>query len=57
MKKFDVIIVGSGLGGLECGAILSKEGFNVCVLEKNRVLGGCLQSFKRHNKVLDTGIS
>lgn len=56
MKKFDVIIVGSGLGGLECGAILSKEGFNVCVLEKNRVLGGCLQSFKRHNKVLDTGI-
>lgn len=56
MKKFDVIIVGSGLGGLECGVILSKEGFNVCVVEKNSVFGGCLQSFKRYGHLLDTGI-
>ena len=34
MSKYDIIIIGSGLGGLECGAILSKEGFNVCVVEK-----------------------
>ena len=27
MSKYDIIIIGSGLGGLECGAILSKEGF------------------------------
>ena len=32
MSKYDIIIIGSGLGGLECGAILSKEGFNVCVI-------------------------
>jgi anaerobic glycerol-3-phosphate dehydrogenase len=25
MSKYDIIIIGSGLGGLECGAILSKE--------------------------------
>ena len=31
MSKYDIIIIGSGLGGLECGAILSKEGYNVCV--------------------------
>lgn len=36
MSKYDIIIIGSGLGGLECGAILSKEGFNVCVVEKMR---------------------
>lgn len=38
MSKYDIIIIGSGLGGLECGAILSKEGYNVCVLEKNDCL-------------------
>ena len=35
MSKYDIISIGSGLGGLECGAILSKEGYHVCVLEKN----------------------
>jgi len=53
--KYDVIIIGSGLGGLECGYILSKKGYNVCVLEKNSQLGGCLQSFRRGDVTLDTG--
>jgi phytoene dehydrogenase-like protein len=35
---------------------LSKEGYNVCVLEKNRVLGGCLQTFSRCGTVFDTGM-
>lgn len=56
MTKYDFIIAGSGLGGLECAAILSKEGFNVCVLEKNPLLGGCLQTFTRKKHLLDTGI-
>lgn len=56
MKKFDVAIIGSGLGGLQCGYILAKEGYNVCILEKNRVLGGCLQTFSRCGTVFDTGM-
>lgn len=56
MKKYDIIVIGSGLGGLACGAALSKEGYNVCVLEKNALPGGCFQSFKRYGRVLDTGI-
>lgn len=56
MNKFDVVIIGSGLGGLECGAILSKEGYNVCVLEKNSLIGGCLQTYKRKGYGIDTGI-
>lgn len=55
MKKFDVVIIGSGLGGLECGYILSKNGYNVCILEKNTQLGGCLQTFKRGKTLFDTG--
>jgi len=56
MKKYDVLIIGSGLGGLLCGCILSKEGYNVCVVEKNQQIGGCLQTFKREGCVFDTGI-
>jgi len=54
--KYDVAIIGSGLGGLQCAYILAKEGYNVCVLEKNRVLGGCLQTFSRCGTVFDTGM-
>lgn len=56
MEKYDVIIAGSGLGGLVCANVLSKEGLKVCVLEKNATIGGCLQSFIRKQAVIDTGI-
>lgn len=56
MNRYDIIIAGSGLGGLECAAILSKEGYNVCVLEKNPLFGGCLQTFKHRRHLMDTGI-
>ena len=56
MKKYDVIIIGGGIGGLASGIILSKEGLSVCVLEQHSVIGGCLQSFKRHGRTLDTGM-
>ena len=51
-----VIIIGGGLGGLFTGAILSKEGLSVTIIEKNAIIGGGLQSFKRFGEVFDTGI-
>lgn len=54
--KYDVIIAGSGLGGLLCGYILAKEGLSVCILEKNQQAGGCLQTFTRKDVVFDTGV-
>ena len=56
MEKYDVIIIGAGFGGLACGITLSREGFKVLVLEKERSLGGCFQSFRRGPYILDTGI-
>lgn len=50
------VIIGGGLGGLFTGAILSKEGVKVTVVEKNAILGGGLQSFKRFGEVFDTGM-
>lgn len=55
MKK-RVVIIGAGLGGLFTGAILSKEGFQVTVLEKNATIGGGLQTFQRFGEHFDTGM-
>jgi all-trans-retinol 13,14-reductase len=54
--KYDVLIIGSGLGGLLCGYILSKEGYKVCIVEQGSQIGGCLQTFTRNNCVFDTGV-
>lgn len=54
MKK--CVIIGSGLGGLSCGCILAKNGYEVTVLEKNPQFGGCLQCFRRGDAVFDTGM-
>lgn len=56
MSKFDAVIIGSGLGGLCTAYILAKEGMSVCVLEKNRQIGGSLQIFSRDKTVFDTGV-
>ena len=53
--KYDVIIIGSGLGGLECAHILSKAGMSVLLLERGTQAGGCLQSYRRNGLSFDTG--
>ncbi len=53
--KYDVIIIGSGLGGLECGYILSRLGKHVLILEQSVQPGGCMQSYRRHGLFYDTG--
>ena len=52
----DVLIIGSGLGGLECGALLAKRGLKVLVLEGSNQPGGCMQSFRRGGLYYDTGL-
>ena len=55
-NNFDIVIIGSGLGGLVCAALLGKEGYKVCVLEKNRQIGGCLQTYVRDRVIFDSGV-
>ena len=51
----DAVVIGSGLGGLLSGVILSRAGYRVTVLEKAAQPGGCLQTFVRDGIRFDTG--
>lgn len=54
--KYDVIVIGSGIGGLGTAYFLGKFGLKVLVLEKNRQYGGALQIFSRDKQILDVGV-
>ena len=55
-EQYDVVVIGSGLGGLVSANILAKEGYKVCILEKNNQYGGNLQTFARDKTIFDTGV-
>lgn len=56
-NKYDIVIVGAGLGGLLTGNILSREGFHVCIIEKNNKIGGSIQSFVKNKTIFNTGLN
>lgn len=39
MKKYDVIIIGAGPGGLKCAEVLGAKGKTVLLIEKNKSIG------------------
>jgi phytoene dehydrogenase-like protein len=39
---YDVVVVGAGIGGLTVAALLAKRGMNVCILERQSQVGGCI---------------
>jgi len=53
--KADVVIIGGGLGGLECAALLSRRGRSVVVVEQGSRPGGSIQCYRRHGRLMDTG--
>ncbi len=44
MAAFDVVFVGAGINSLAGAALLSKAGWNVCVLERSDEPGGCIRT-------------
>jgi phytoene dehydrogenase-like protein len=43
----DVVIIGSGIGGLCCAAMLARYGFDVAVCESHTIPGGAAHAFER----------
>ena len=53
---YDIIIIGSGLGGLTAGAKLSREGKKVLLIEQHDRPGGYATTFKRGDFILEVGL-
>ncbi|MEO9470327.1 NAD(P)/FAD-dependent oxidoreductase [Parasphingorhabdus sp.] len=53
---WDVIVIGSGIGGMAAAASLSKLGHKVLLLEQHHILGGLTHSFSREGFSWDVGI-
>jgi len=54
---YDVVIIGTGMGGLTAGALLAKTGLKVLLLEKGTQPGGYVVSFRREGFTFDaTGV-
>ncbi|MEI7694302.1 MAG: FAD-dependent oxidoreductase [Chlorobium sp.] len=53
----DVIVIGSGIGGLTAAALLQERGISTKVFEKNRYPGGSCSSFQRNGYRFDAGAS
>src|ERR1700760_907075 len=46
MARYDVVVIGAGLGGLTAGAILAREGRKVLIVERSNSVGGAASSYK-----------
>ncbi|HEY9661414.1 MAG TPA: FAD-dependent oxidoreductase, partial [Allocoleopsis sp.] len=48
MQETDVVIIGSGIGGLSSAALLARYGFKVIVCESHTIAGGAAHGFERN---------
>jgi len=53
----DVIVIGSGIGGLTAAALLARYGKRVIVCESHTIAGGAAHSFRRRGFEFDSGPS
>ena len=55
-KEWDTIIIGTGIGGMSCGAALAKMGHRVLMLEQHYLPGGYTHMFARKGYEWDVGV-
>jgi len=53
--EYDVVILGTGMGGAAAGAVLAGQGFKVLLLEKNERIGGACSFYEKEGVHVDVG--
>jgi NAD(P)-binding Rossmann-like domain len=57
VSEVDYVVIGSGIGGLSCAALLTYYGYSVVVLESHYLPGGVAHTFERDGFYFDAGPS
>jgi phytoene desaturase len=55
-ERYDVVVVGAGIGGLTSAALLAKAGKSVLVVERHKRPGGYAHGFSRRGCRFDAGV-
>ncbi len=54
--SYDVVVIGGGIGGLTCGALLAMNRMSVLIAEQGSKPGGCCSSFEHKGYIFDNGL-
>ena len=57
MGQAEIVVIGSGIGGLCCAALLARYGYDVVVCESHSIPGGAAHGFERGGFLFDSGPS
>ena len=57
MSNTEVVVIGSGIGGLSCAALLARYGIDVTVVESHSIAGGAAHAFERNGYKFESGLS
>ncbi len=51
--EYDVVVIGAGIGGLICAAMLAQGGLRVLLVEQHYMVGGYCSTFRRGRFIFD----
>ncbi len=56
MDRYDVIVIGAGLGGLTAAALLAQAGRKTLLIERNYGVGGAASTYKSGDLVVEASL-
>ena len=56
MSEYDVVVIGSGIGGSAVGALLAFNGLKTLLVEKNEIIGGRCSTYEKEGFKIDVGV-